>query len=130
MPIDGRDSGSMVIGWLVKLAAVLTIVGILGFDGISLAVTHLNSQDDANSAATAAAEAWQQNHNASAALQAAIDAAGSADTVLPKTFTIDADGTVHLSLQRKATTVLMYRLGPLKKYATVTASGEAPPPTS
>ena len=130
MPIDRRDSGSMVIGWLVKVAAVLTIIGIIGFDGVSMAVSHLNAQDDANSAASAAAETWQQTHNVQQALQSAIDAAGSNDTVVAKTLVIDNDGTVHLSVQRHATTLLMYRLGPLKKYVTVTAAGEASPPTS
>jgi hypothetical protein len=130
MSTHGRDSGSMVVGWLVKLAVVLTLLGIVGFDGISLAVTHLNSQDDANSAASAAAETWQQTHSAQQAYQAAVDSAGSNDTVIAKTFTIDADGTVHLSLTRKATTLVMYRIGPLKKYVEVTAKGEAGPPTS
>lgn len=130
MPTYGRDSGSMVIGWLVKLAAVLMIVGIIGFDGISLAVCHLNSQDDANSAASAAAEVWQQSHSVQQAFNAAVESAGSNDTVIPKTFVIDNDGTVHLSLTRHATTLLMYRVGPLKKYTTVTAQGEASPPTS
>ena len=130
MSTHDRDRGSMVVGWLVKLAAVLTIVSIVGFDGISLAVARLNSQDDANNAASAAAAAWQQTHNPQQAYDAAAESAGSSETVDTKTFTIDANGTVHLTLTRKATTLVMYRLGPLKKYTVVTAHGEAGPPTS
>lgn len=130
MSMHDRDRGSMVVGWLVKLAAVLTIVGIVGFDGISLAVARLNSQDDANSAASAAAAAWQQTHDVQRAYDAATESAGTHETVNAKTFSIDANGTVHLTLTRTATTLVMYRLGPLKKYTVVTVHGEADPSTS
>jgi hypothetical protein len=129
MPIERRDRGSVVIGWLVKLAAVLTLLGIVGFDAVAVAVAHLNGSDDANSAASSAAASWQQNHSAQTAFQAAVDATGHGEVVDPSSFSIDTDGTVHLTLTRHATTLLLYRIGPLKKYATVVVKGEAPPPT-
>ena len=66
----------------------------MGFDAISVGVARLNGSDDANTAASAAAAEWQQTHNAQSALQAAEDAVGSEDTILPKTFVIDPDGSV------------------------------------
>lgn len=129
MSVDRRDRGTVVVGWLVKLAVVLTLVGITGFDAVSVGVAHLNGTDDASSAASAAADSWQQSHNAQAAFQAAVDAVNGKESIDPKSFTIDADGTVHLTLTRHATTLVMYRIGPLKKYVTVVVKGEAAPAT-
>ena len=43
---------------------------------------------------------------------------------------IARDGSVTVSIQRKITTVVMYRIGPLKKYTVIRVKGEAAPPTS
>ena len=40
------------------------------------------------------------------------------------------DGKVTLTVQRKITTVVMYRIGPLKKYTVIRVTGEGTPPTS
>ena len=49
------------------------------------------------------------------------------NTVDAKSFTVDADGTVHLKISRTATTLVLYRIGPLKKLAHVeqTAAGRS-----
>jgi hypothetical protein len=126
-----RDSGGIVIGWLVRLALVTTLVAVIAFDAISVGISRLNGTDDANSAALAAAQAWQQTHN----LQAAVDAAGGAVTnpheaLVPRSLSIDTDGTVHLELRRQARTLVMYRIGPLRHYTFVVVKGESGPPTS
>src|SRR5256885_16610979 len=58
-----RDRGSIVLGWLIKVAAAIMIVGLAGFDGVSAAVAHLNGTHDANSAAYAASQAYQPTHD-------------------------------------------------------------------
>jgi negative regulator of sigma E activity len=126
-----RDSGGIVIGWLVKLAVVTTVVAIVAFDAISVGVSRLNGTDDANSAALAAAQAWQQTHNVQAAVDAAAASVTTAHEVLvPHSLRIDADGTVHLELRRQARTLVMYRIGPLRDYTFATVKGESGPPTS
>jgi flagellar biosynthesis/type III secretory pathway M-ring protein FliF/YscJ len=126
----GRDRGSIVIGWLVKVIVVLVVVCLIAFDAIAEVAGRLNASDDANNAASAAAASWQQEHNAQAAFQAAADSlTNDSEKILTKGFIIDPDGTVHLVLKREVTTVLMARIGPLKKYTTVTEDGSAGPPT-
>lgn len=124
------DAGGIVLGWLVKLAAVLLLVGLAGFDAISVGVAHLNGSDDANTAASAAAQQWQTSHNLDQTLLAAENAITNPDEqVLPQSLSVAANGTVTLSLRRKTTTLLMYRIGPLKKYTVIIAKGEASPAT-
>lgn len=79
MRLRGSDSGALGIHWLVKLAVALGILGVLGYDTFVTVATHLKAENDAQNAAYAASQAWQDaNHAAgsqetlSAAYQAAI----------------------------------------------------------
>ena len=125
------DAGTIVVGWLVKLALVLTIFGVTAFDAVAVGSAHLNASDDANTAAAAAALDFQSSHNAASAESAAQDAITNPnERIVPGSVQIAQDGSVTLSLQRKITTVVMYRIGPLKKYTVIRVKGEGTPPTS
>lgn len=125
-----RDSGGIVVGWLTKLVVILAVLGIAGFDGLSVVSAHFSGSDDANTAASAAAEDWRFHKN----IQTAFDAAQQAITdpsekLLTKGFVVDSDGTVHLQLQKKINTLVMKSIPGLKKYVVVIINGDAPPPT-
>jgi Tfp pilus assembly protein PilX len=131
MATPRRDRGSIVLGWLTKLVVVLSFIGVVGFDTVSITACHLNGTDDANTAAEAAASAWQTSHGQ---IQAAYDAAeqtvvGNDEVILASTFTIDSAGNVSLQLRRTATTLLTQHIGPLKHLIVVTVTGSASPPT-
>ena len=129
---DARtDAGTIVVGWLVKLALFLTIFGVAAFDAVAVGSAHLSTSDDANTAASAAAADFQSFHNAASAQSAAKDAiTNPSEQIVPGSLQIAPDGSVTLSLQRKITTVVMYRIGPLKKYTVIRVKGEGTPPTS
>ncbi|MCW2599308.1 MAG: hypothetical protein JWM02_1137 [Frankiales bacterium] len=123
------DSGSIVLGWLTKLAATLALFGLLAFDGLSLVRASFTASDHANSVASAAVEVYKQTHDLQKAYNAAVDlATPEGETVDAKTFTVRAsDGHLLLTLHREAQTLWLYRIGPLKKYVDVTAHGEGVP---
>lgn len=130
MSSNGRDSGSIVLGWLTKLIVILLLVGVVLFDFVSVGVARMSASDDANTAAQAASSEWVHSHNVQLAYNAAVEAITSpAEHVLVRGFQIAPDGTVHLLLRRDVTTLVAYRISPLKKYTTVTAQGEAAPAT-
>ena len=88
----------------------------------------------AGASAAGAAEVASADYRTSHSVNSAYDAAlgsvtNSSETIPANQFTVDADGTVHLVLLRTTTTLLVHRVGPLKKYAIVTVHGEATPPT-
>jgi hypothetical protein len=125
------DTGSIVIGWLVKVALVIAILGVALFDAIAVTSAHLSATDDANTAASAAAWEYRNSHSATAALGAATDAITSPnEQLVPNSMTIAPDGSVTVALRRTITTMVMHSIGPLKKYTAVTVKGEASPPTS
>jgi hypothetical protein len=125
------DAGSIVMGWLVKLALLLAIFGIAAVDAVAVGSAHLTTTDDANSAASAAAADFRTSHNVASATSAAADAiTNPSEQIVPGSLVIAGDGSVTVSVQRKITTVVMYRIGPLKKYTVIRVKGEATPPTS
>lgn len=127
-----RDAGSIVIGWLTKLVAVLAIIGVMAFDALSIGAAHVSATDDADSAASAAQTAWAAKHDVQTAYNAAAASlTNPSEQVLTRGFAVDPDGTVHLLLRRTVSTTLVLRhLGPLKKYTVFTVVGEATPPTT
>jgi hypothetical protein len=118
------DRGDVILGWLIKVSLVLGLLGLSLFDAVSVAVTTMNAQDAAGTAARLGADEWAGSHN----LQSAYNAASAfaeehGASVGPKDFWIDPDGTVHARMVKDATTVLLYRTKATKKWAHVVANG-------
>lgn len=115
----------MFSGWFTRVAIVLAILGVAGFDAISVGIAQLSATDDAGKAALAASSAWRASRgNVQTAYAAAVGSTqGQQETVDTKTFTIAADGTVTLHLHRVATTLVLWRISPLKHWADVEATG-------
>ena len=125
------DAGAIVVGWLVKVALVLTVLGVSMFDAVAVGSAHLNASDDANTAASAAAADFQTSHSVVSAQAAATEAlTNPSEQLVPSSLVIARDGSVTLMIQRKITTVVMYRIGPLKKYTVIRVKGEGTPPTT
>jgi len=127
------DTGDVILSWLTRVVLVIAATAVVGFDGLSIAVAHVSAKDDANSAAVAAATAWVSDKGALAPtlLAAQNSAAQHDETVLPGSLTVGTDGTVHLKLERDATTLLVRRIGPIRSWAIVIVkgSGKADPTT-
>lgn len=130
MDLACRDHGSIVLGWLTKLAIAMSIVGLALFDSLSIGAAHLGATDDAATAAEAASTSYRTSHDVDAAYQAALDTLPSdSETLPPQQFVVQQDGTVNLVLRRTTRTLVADRIGFLKKYALVVVHGEATPPT-
>jgi hypothetical protein len=121
-----RDAGYLVSGWVIKLTLFLAVVGVAGFDVISIVAGHINAEDDAQSAATAASSTWSSTHNVQQAYAAAVASiTTSGEKVLTKDFSIDADGTVHLLVQRHIHTIVVGEVGPLRHFTQTVQHGDA-----
>jgi hypothetical protein len=121
------DRGDVVLGWLTKLAVVLGLLGLVAFDGISLVQGHFQAADRATTAAAAAADDYKVNHDVQKAYNAAFATVTGDDTIETKTFGVDQEGTVTLRLHHIATTLVIGRIGPLKKYADAAETGTGRP---
>jgi len=119
------DSGDVVVGWLTKIVAVSALVGLVGFDAVSVAVSRVSVVDDANSAVQAASLMWQSSHHN------IVDAYQAAQKSLPdsegeevdvKGFSIEPDGTVQLTVHKTARTLLLQHVHQLAHLAVVQAT--------
>ncbi len=113
------------MSWLVKVVLALSIVGILGYDGVSIVHIHVIAADAADQAAMRASEEWAVSKDVKKAyVSAEISAEEAGGTVPPKSLVIEADGTVHLKVRETATTFVLRHIGPLKKFAIINAGGK------
>jgi len=122
------DRGGIVLGWLAKVAVGLSVLGVVGFDGISLLQARVSAADTADHAAVAARDAYQQTKNVEIAYAAAQSTAQDAGANVPvKGMFIEPDGSVRVTVERTAPTFMLRHVGKLKNAAHVTGHGQAPP---
>jgi hypothetical protein len=130
-PYSG-DRGSTGIGWLLRIAVVISAVGVVGFDAASIGLTRLNLDDKATEAAIEARQTWTETGDVRRSYRTAVSTARRVDpdvAVPPDDFRIAADGTVTLKMIRPARTVLAQHVG-LREHTVVTAVVTARPPTT
>jgi cytoskeletal protein RodZ len=123
------DRGDIVLGWLTKLIVVFGVLGLIGFDGISLVQAHFQAADRATTAASAAADEYKNSHDVQKAYNAAFATVAGDDTIETKTFQVSQDGTVKLRLHHTATTLVLRHIRPLKHWANAVENGEGRPAT-
>ncbi len=126
-----RERGDIVTGWLTRVVLVLAVVGVIGFDGVTVGMASVSAQDQANTAAQVARDNFAQNHDVEQAYQAALASAhGSdvADVIRPADFSVTKDGDVTLHLSRQIHTVVAHYL-PFAALKTAQADGSATPST-
>jgi hypothetical protein len=125
MALEG-DRGDIILGWLVKLVVVLGLVGLAGFDVLSVATNRISLSDDGTTAAMAASDVYGSSHSSRAAYAAADRSAKDAGATLEtRGFQILPDGTVFLTLHRTAHTLIIKRVGPLQRFALGTVAARA-----
>jgi len=100
----------MVLGWLARIAIVVAIVGVIGFDGIAIAQVHVRADDAAARAADDAATTWLATHDfTKTVLVARKDAAEDDMTVVAKDVRVLPDGSVTVTVRGHVdTTVARY----------------------
>jgi hypothetical protein len=114
------DRGGIVLGWLTKLVVVLSAVGLVGFDLVSLGTSQLQAEDQAQAAARAAVEAYSGPKDLQAAYDAALaEVLADGDSIDAPTFSFTPDGTVTLTLHSTAPTLLVHKISALRDYAEV-----------
>ena len=123
--VHSRDDGDIVLGWLTRMVVVLALLGLAAFDVVAVAVGHIGAQDDASTAAAAASEAYHAKPTAQHAYDAAVAAlSGKSDRIPTSTFRVDRNGTVHLQVRREITTLVAYRIPPLRRFTEAVASAQ------
>lgn len=128
-----NDRGDIVLSWLVRVIVLLAVVGVMAFDVLSVGSSRLSIDDQATTAARAAADSWAASHDRQGAFDAAWRSATESDAtndVDVKSFSIDAAGVAHVTLRREAPTFVVRLIPPLRRLAVVRAVGDSRPSTT
>ena len=123
------DSGLIVLGWLTKLVVTMAVLGLIGFDGVSLVAAKFSAADRAATYANDAALMFKQSKDIDKTYATIVtEAAAKGDTVDIKKFSVAPDGQVTLKIAHVANTIWMDKVSFLKEYTTVTEIGTGTPP--
>jgi hypothetical protein len=94
-----------MVTWLLKIAVIVALFGLIAIDGISVALSHEEVGDAAAQAANAGAQGYGNSKNFVGALGAAEQTArDNGQILLPHDFTV-AGNVVTVTLHGKASTV-------------------------
>lgn len=119
----GRERGDIVLGWLTRLTASLALLGLVGFDAVSLCAARFQAEEHAQQAARAAVESYAGSRDVQRSYDAALAVvAPSGDTIDVESYLIGSDGSVTLRLRRKVATLLIEKVPPLRDWATTTST--------
>jgi hypothetical protein len=114
------DSGDMVIGWLTRVAAILLVIGLIGFEALSIVIARIQLGDTAASAGSTALSVYAGSHSQSVAYQQAQAVAVAAGaTIVQRSFRFNVDGSVEFTIRKEAHTLLVQHVGATKKWAHV-----------
>lgn len=105
------DLGGIVVGWLIRLVAVLALLGVVAFDGISFAVAQLAVTDAAAAASREASQELDLTGNPQLAYAAALRLAQqeSVENEVPtEGFAVGADGSVTVTVVRHPPTLVAH----------------------
>ena len=116
--------GGFISGLVLRMAVGIVLLAIAVNDGGKLVGAQVKAESVARAAATAGADTWWRTHRDNMAMN---DAAAAAQITDPtaKIISIEIDhkvGTVTVRVETQADTLVVKRLGFLKKYGTQDAS--------
>lgn len=117
----GVASGS----WVVQALVILAILGLVGYEAISIGLTAFSVDDASRQVARAARDAYRSSDGSLD--QAAAEAAEAAEVHHADVTDVAIDGEdLWVTLTRRAPTVLLHRFGPTDDLTLRTATGRAP----
>jgi hypothetical protein len=130
-----RSERGIITDWLVKLAIGLAVVGVIGYDAGSILVNSFTLDTGATDLAVAVSteitQGARRNYRPEEIYALATEVLESGDTgvegakIVKDGTTMEADGTVVITLRRTADTLIVKRIGAIKDWARATASGQS-----
>ena len=127
------DESGIIVSWLVRLAILLAVIGVVGFDLGSIVVNNVTLSSTAEEIAIAVSIEVSENTGGLFPdtriydmAVAEMEAEGIENVrVLRKGTELDEEKNVHIRLRRRAETLVADLIGPLEKYTVATAAGQA-----
>lgn len=123
-----RDEG-VIVNWLAKVALVLLVLGIVVYEAGVVIYTNFSTAEVASKAADEANFIYHNTRSATEAEEAAREIVAQEGGEFVE-FIIDLSAKeVSVTVRKKAVTLFIHKIGPLRKQTDVTATETKPFPT-
>ena len=131
------DESGIIVSWFLRVGLVLAVLGVILFDLGSIVVNRVTLDSSAEEVAIAVSITVSDQNPAGRifpdsmiydlAVAVVEDETNgiSGVRVVRKGTNVDAEGNVHVRLKRRAETLVVDLIDPLKKYTVATGDGQA-----
>lgn len=131
LPIEASmgldDERGLIVSWLVKLLIAFAVVAVVVFDAGSIAINFFTLDSAADDIAIAVSTEISSRDYSIQELRLQAKQLAKEEGARLAAFDIDREGTVHVRLRRRAGTLLVGRIGPIKDWARATANARSAP---
>ena len=105
------EQGGIISSWLVQLLAIMVVLAFVGYEGVSIAATHLSLDEDAREVAAAARSAYGGSREVDDAIEAGRDAAEVQGIDVLDVVEVGDPPEVAFELGKQASTLVIHRIG-------------------
>ncbi len=128
--IDGtprlRGEHGLVGNWLLKVGIWFALIGVVVFDAGSIAVNTFGLDGTANDIAIAVSTDIGDGHlETPTAIEDAAEVLAKENEAKLVKAEVDTEGVLFIKLRRTAQTLIVSRVGPIKKWGVITAEATA-----
>jgi Flp pilus assembly protein TadG len=120
------DERGVIVSFVIRTIAVFAFLGIVAYDAGQVVVAQVKAENIAQAAAQAGADMYHSTKNTGQARAAADAALKEQDpTAIITAFNIQSDGTVSVTVQRTAHTLVVEHVPPLRHFGIQSATEHA-----
>jgi hypothetical protein len=124
-----RDAGAILVSTLSKVLLVLAVIGMIGFDSLSIVSTQVKVRGDAEQAALVGNTALHQGGGQAAATKAVLTfAAANGETVVRQGPVPNRKNGWFVELRREARTIVAGHVPRIQSYVVATSSATVSDP--
>ncbi len=120
------DQRGIIVGWLVKIVVALAVFAVIAYDAGSILVNYFNLDSKAEEIAVdLSTEIASGTQFPAQTLEGRARAAAQASGARLIRAELDEDGVLHIELRRRAKTLVVERLSPIRDWARATVDATA-----
>jgi hypothetical protein len=124
-----HDERGIILNWILRIFLGVALAGLILYEAGAVVIATVNADNAARSAAQEAVSTFSHSHNVEEAKKDAQKQAAAEDAVVVdfQASSAGAGGqeSVTLTVRKKAKTLLIHKIGFLKRFASSTATSTA-----
>lgn len=122
--VHGDEQGDIISRWLFQMLATMAVLALIAYEIIAVGVMAVRVDDIAREVARTTRDAYRVEQSLDRARAAAAEHARSRDATV---VAVDEEGDVlSVTLEKRARTLVVHRLGPLEDLVTPAATRRVP----